>query len=526
MDDVCDPESENYDEAACMEQQASLAASAEFVSDKPWSDFTQADYTDEQWYRATVLHRNGNARAKSDNGLPIREPGGALNRNGVHAAAGRFNQTQGPPEAKASAKRALRGAYKQLGEEPPDVLKSALMETIEARRGPGWVTNPEDTRRLWAYWTQKGQPGYAKINWGVPGDFNRCRTLVGEKIAQNSPEDMRYLNQICAQWHHDALGWWPGRPTSGEAEPFTETTGTAVHLVASAGGHPAPSAWFQDPHLDRPTPLTVTEDGQVYGHLAVWGTCHTGFDGVCIEQTHSETGYAYFLTGEVTTDQGPVPVGQVTLGGGHAPRGMKMRPALEHYDSTSSAVCDVTAGEDEHGVWLAGMVRPGTTDEQVHALRASSLSGDWRKLGAHRDLELIAALAVNVQGFTVPRVGVQQGQQVSLVAAGMLYPEERSTTAFPFDLDDLGAVVAKHLRMFDSRRARMAELVARVGGSKDEPEARGPAAAPAGAGRRGDTAVRAGDPRGRHIGVREPGHLERARHGMQLRGQQVPVERA
>jgi hypothetical protein len=47
------------------------------------------------------------------------------------------------------------------------------------------------------------------------------------------------------------------------------------------------AAWFRNPHLDGPTPLTVTDDGRVYGHLALWGTCHTGFDGVCIEPPHS-----------------------------------------------------------------------------------------------------------------------------------------------------------------------------------------------------------------------------------------------
>lgn len=93
------------------------------VSNRPWSDFTQADYTDEQWRRACVLHRGG--EGKEAHGLPIREPGGALNRNGVHAAAGRFNQVQAPPDAKKSAANALIRAYGELGEEPPEVLRRA-----------------------------------------------------------------------------------------------------------------------------------------------------------------------------------------------------------------------------------------------------------------------------------------------------------------------------------------------------------------------------------------------------------------
>ncbi|HZX41271.1 MAG TPA: hypothetical protein VFE93_05480, partial [Myxococcaceae bacterium] len=317
-DDVCDPQSENYDEEQCAATQAAAALNV-FVSDKPWSNFTQADYTDDQWYAACCLHRNGSSRAKGDNGLPVKEPGGALNRNGVHAAAGRFNQTQGPAAAKAAAKSCLRGAYRQIGEEPPDVLKSELVDKVEAKRkvaweaygrGPGWVTNPEDTRRLHDYWTKKGQPGYAKINWGVPGDFNRCRTLVGEKIAANSPEDIGFLNQICAQWHHDALGWWPGRPTSGEVEELSGEAAPALTLVA-AGGFCAPSEWFQDPKFTTRTPLTVTDEGRVFGHLAEWGVCHVGFDGVCVDPPKSNTDYAYFLTGEVDTDAGPIPVGNI-----------------------------------------------------------------------------------------------------------------------------------------------------------------------------------------------------------------------
>ncbi len=440
-----------------------LAAAAEvFVSDKPWSDFSESDYTDEQYYQACCLHRNGSSRAKSDNGLPIKEPSGALNRNGVHAAASRFGSTQGPAAAKAAAKSCIRGAYRKIGETPPDSLKSELVDLITAKRGPGWVTNPEATRRIHAYWTQKGQPGYEKIGWGVPGDFNRCRALVGEKIATNSPEDTRFLNQICAQWHYDALGWWPGRPTSGEVEEMSGDPAPAINLVA-AGGFCAPSEWFQNPELSGPTALTVTDEGRVFGHLAQWGVCHIGFDGVCVDPPKSATDYAYFLTGEVDTDAGPVPVGNITIDGPHAPLGMKARPAMAHYDNTCTVVADVTCGEDDHGIWVAGWVRPGTPEDKVYALKASGgLSGDWRTVNGHPK-ELIAALAVNSGGFPVPRVGVENGTQVSLVAAGCVTcdPDEDALEA---STEALAMAVAVHLRKIDARRERMKALAARMGG--------------------------------------------------------------
>lgn len=80
---------------------------------------------------------------------------------------------------------------------------------VTFKRGPGWVTNPEDTKRIHDYW-MPGHPGGDKIAWGTPGDFTRAKKLIGEKILKNSPTDARFLNQIIAQWHFDALGYWPG----------------------------------------------------------------------------------------------------------------------------------------------------------------------------------------------------------------------------------------------------------------------------------------------------------------------------
>jgi 2'-5' RNA ligase len=68
--------------------------------------------------------------------------------------------------------------------------------------------------------------------------------------------------------------------------------GDAV-LVASAADLP-PVEWFEDPKLDGPTPFTVTDDGRVYGHLANWDTCHTGFADRCTTPPRSASNYAYF----------------------------------------------------------------------------------------------------------------------------------------------------------------------------------------------------------------------------------------
>lgn len=459
-DDVCDENSDAYDAEACAEKQqadkdAGMAEIVEvFISEESW-DGSAGRFTPQQWKASCILHVC-DGDEKSCHKLPIKEPGGALSRAGVHAAAARFNQVQAPDEAKSRAKASLRGAYKQLGEEGPDWLK-ASGEVItyngdpeDFKRGPGWITHPADTKRIHDYWTKPGKEGYAKIAWGQPGDFNRCRVLVGEKIATNSPEDTRFLNQICARWHKDALGIWPGEHHSlerdGEMAP-------AVELVASAATK-APAAWFANPEFTGPTHLTVTDEGRVFGHIAEWTTCHIGYDGVCVSPPHSSTDYAYFATGQVLLDNGSsARTGVLSLGGGHAGGGLRPRAAAEHYDSTSCGVADVAVGEDEWGIWCAGWIRPGTTDEQIIALRASDVSGDWREFGPGQ-MEMVAALAVNVGGF--PVVHINDGRQVALVAAGVV----PSTTKNP--VEELAAAIIARLDAREARKAKVAALTNRI----------------------------------------------------------------
>jgi len=193
-----------------------------------------------------------------------------------------------------------------------------------------------------------------------------------------------------------------------------------TEVLASAQLASPPAAWFTDPGLDGPTPITIGADGHVFGHLALWGTCHIGRPGVCLEPPRSSTGYAYFLKPDaVLCDDGTsVAAGRLTLGTGHAPvgRGVTAQAAAEHYDHTGSVVADAMVGEDEHGIWLAGRLRPDADELRVQQLRAADLSGDWRPIDG--SLELVAALAVNVPGFPVraTQAVVASGTQVALFA--------------------------------------------------------------------------------------------------------------
>jgi hypothetical protein len=177
-----------------------------------------------------------------------------------------------------------------------------------------------------------------------------------------------------------------------------------------------PEEWFIDPHLSQPTPLTVTDDGRVYGHIATWNTNHIGMAGK-IKPPHSKSNYQYFRTGTIRTEEGTdIPVGHITLTGGHADGYLNATAAIKHYDDTNSAVCDVAAGEDRFGIWVNGAMRPDVTEAQVRAFKASAPSGDWRPINGR--LELVAICQVNVPGFPTLRAVTASGAILSLCAAG------------------------------------------------------------------------------------------------------------
>lgn len=196
-------------------------------------------------------------------------------------------------------------------------------------------------------------------------------------------------------------------------------------IVASGPALP-PRDWFTDPQLTELTGVTV-DGNRIFGHLAGWNTCHISHTsgGQCIQPPHSTDNYRWFRTGVVTTDGGDVAVGRVTLDTPHAGLTLSAASATAHYENTGSAVADVNVGEDMHGIWVAGALRPGLTDAQIQKLKASPLSGDWRPIGPAK-VELVAALAVNVAGFPIPRpAGMVAGGRVrSLVAAGIVVEDD------------------------------------------------------------------------------------------------------
>jgi hypothetical protein len=251
----------------------------------------------------------------------------------------------------------------------------------------------------------------------------------------------------------------------------SEEAEMSMEYAVSDSGFPVTPlrAWFEDPKLGQRTPLVVTDQGQVYGHLAVWGECHRDVTNrECVLAPRSQKSYAPFHLGRVVTaDGGSLQVGKVVMDTRHADIRMGYASAALHYDDTGDEVAVVRAGEDEYGIWLAGAVVPEADDRKVAKLRRSPLSGDWRAVEGH--LELTAALAVNVPAF--PVYAMEGEEQTALVAAGTIYPDPGgyqmpyfgvSQAAPVVDMDVLAAGVLERIRLEEAqedRGWRLRELV-------------------------------------------------------------------
>lgn len=204
---------------------------------------------------------------------------------------------------------------------------------------------------------------------------------------------------------------------------------------------------FTMPEADEPTHLTVTEDGRVFGHLGEVDSCHIGFADICITVPSSASNYAYFHKGEISTTEGPLAVGKITLGTGHAPLKTTARSAAEHYDNTGSVVAIVRCIDGLWGPWLSGRLLPGIADDRADMLRLSDISGDWRtmKRGSN-ELELVAILAVNVGGFQLTRTrtrALAASGMRSLIAAGV--PPTRKHHVEP-EPSIAASAIATHVR--------------------------------------------------------------------------------
>lgn len=200
---------------------------------------------------------------------------------------------------------------------------------------------------------------------------------------------------------------------AGEMASFTDLA-PAV-FTAAAPVLELPAAYnFAQPEFTAPSPVREVE-GLVQGHVALWDTPHLGDSR--IRPPHSATDYAYFATGEVLTDEGMVATGRLVIGSDHPDLSLDWRASLDEYAATCLAWADVAIGEDDFGIWVSGIVRPGVDPTVLHAARASGVSGDWRRIGGN--LELVAVLSVNGPGFPVPAAFMDGDRMTAIAGFGV-----------------------------------------------------------------------------------------------------------
>ena len=193
-------------------------------------------------------------------------------------------------------------------------------------------------------------------------------------------------------------------------------------------------AWFQDPnfgtngdedprlvwderHQQWGCPGTLTADGQYFGHLALWKSCHTGFGTACVHPPRNPDFTRFHSLSVITDDGVRVPVGPVVVDEGHVPASWSLSRKQQHYGSTALCAGYGAAGVDQHGVWIAGAGSHKATAAQLETLRRHPLSGDWDRT-AGKEFELIVAVCVNAPGYVVPQSLVAATGENSMVTFG------------------------------------------------------------------------------------------------------------
>src|SRR5271156_2775068 len=172
------------------------------TTDKPWNG-NSSRFTIEQWRRSCLIDRGGDRENKNNFNLPIKEPTGEINVNGVHVAAARIHALEGVPSEKiAGAARRLVDIYRQLGEDPPPALSQlagsrGLAGDVEYRTTPLAVEcrSGSEARRI----------------GGLAAVFGRRSQLLGNFHEQidsqffNASRSQGWPNVVCRAGHDSRM---------------------------------------------------------------------------------------------------------------------------------------------------------------------------------------------------------------------------------------------------------------------------------------------------------------------------------
>lgn len=301
--------------------------------------------------------------------------------------------------------------------------------------------------------------------------------MGGTTIPQSDQDAMRPVvesiyERMAREFDDDTIvaPWVSEASASGDAS-VTDTEGgehgphgNAIRLLTAitASMRDYPSDMFDDPQLDRITPVTVV-DGRVFGHIATHDVCHVGHRDTCTTAPVAEDGYEMFNRYQPAGV--PVPVGRITFGGGnhrctcskcrghnddHACLRLSIGGAIAHHDEMRT-VAWVRAGEDTRlgAIWVSGVVA-GDPDEARKALARQKVSGDWRPIGGNTSLVEVLALSSEEPGFPLPHIRADgMGSPMAITAAGVVPPPakplERSHDPLDDECERIASLIASRL---------------------------------------------------------------------------------
>lgn len=290
--------------------------------------------------------------------------------------------------AEKQAREAVTAAAEEAMNVPYHVEKSESCPTSK----PYAVVKDADGKVMGCHMT-RGDAGKQMAALYANEPKPKTASVIGEALVRIRPDTRTF-----------------SEPAESVGEALAEAVVRMGILTASAVGlAPAtpPRDWFFMPEAAAPTPLTVTADGQVYGHMALWESCHTGYPGSCVPPPRSPSGYTFYNLGEVECEGGArVAAGAITLATLHADtnRPLTANAVRSHYEDTGVVAAYVRATDGEHGIWVSGALRASLSEQHARDLMGAKPSGDWRQMRPGGPLEMLGVHAVNEPGYPVPRL--------------------------------------------------------------------------------------------------------------------------
>lgn len=198
-------------------------------------------------------------------------------------------------------------------------------------------------------------------------------------------------------------------------------------LKASVGPHLYPREYFSKKVYSKPERINISSDGEITGHVVIWGEPHRGFGNRKVTLYPSGQKLRDFNIGRANfTDGGTVAAGVLTSDGLHAPDNLKSlsnkgkamevqaftESELTRYEDVRCQFAQVVAWEDEFGIAIRGCLMPDITVAQATRALAGCSSIDFRNhtfMGAH---------FVNTCGFLPPEIQEEDSERLVASAYG------------------------------------------------------------------------------------------------------------